>query len=40
MTTMETATEFRSLDDVFSLISIGCELSLQAIYAKVRFSQA
>lgn len=40
MTTMETATEFRSLDDVFSLISIGCELSLQAIYAKVQFSQA
>ena len=33
-------TEFRSLDDVFSLVSIGCELSLQAIYAKVQFSQA
>ena len=33
-------TEFRSLADVFSLVSIGCELSLQAIYAKVRFSQA
>ena len=32
-------TEFRSLDDVFSLVSIGCELSLQAIYAKVQFSQ-
>ena len=33
-------TEFRSLDDVFSLVSIGCELALQAIYAKVQFSQA
>ena len=33
-------TEFRSLDDVFQLISIDCELSLQAIYAKVQFSQA
>ena len=32
-------TEFRSLDDVFSLVSIGCALSLQAIYAKVQFSQ-
>ena len=32
-------TEFRSLDDVFSLVSIGCELSLQTIYAKVQFSQ-
>ena len=32
-------TEFRSLDDVFSLVSIRCELSLQAIYAKVQFSQ-
>ena len=32
-------TEFRSLDDVFQLPSIGCELSLQAIYAKVQFSQ-
>ena len=32
-------TEFRSLDDVFSLVSIGCDLSLQAIYAKVQFSQ-
>ena len=29
---------FRSLDDVFSLVSIGCELSLQAIYAKIQFS--
>jgi len=29
---------FRSLDDVFSLASIGCELSLKAIYAKVQFS--
>ena len=28
-------TAFRSLDDVFSLVSIDCELSLQAIYAKV-----
>ena len=33
-------TEFRSLDDVFSLVSIGCELALQAIYAKVQFSPA
>ena len=33
-------TEFRSLDDVFSLVSIGCKLSLQAIYAKVQFSEA
>ena len=32
-------TEFRSLDDVFQLPSIQCELSLQAIYAKVQFSQ-
>ena len=32
-------TEFRSLDDVFQLTSIGCELSLRAIYAKVQFSQ-
>lgn len=32
-------TEFRSLLDVFRLVSIGCELSLQAIYAKVKFSQ-
>ena len=31
-------TAFRSLDDVFSLVSIGCELSLQAIYAKIQFS--
>ena len=30
--------EFRSLSDVFRLVSIGCELSLQAIYAKVNFS--
>ena len=28
-------TEYRSLEDVFQLVSIGCELSLQAIYAKV-----
>ncbi len=31
-------TEFRSLSDVFQLVSIRCELSLQAIYAKVNFS--
>ena len=31
-------TAFRSLADVFSLVSIECELSLQAIYAKVRFA--
>ena len=33
-------TEFHSLSDVFQLVSIGCELSLQAIYAKVQFSEA
>ena len=33
-------TEFRSCNDVFHLTSIGCELSLQAIYAKVQFSEA
>ena len=33
-------TEFRSLNDVFHLVSIDCELALQAIYAKVQFSQA
>ncbi|MDE0685722.1 MAG: Uma2 family endonuclease [Candidatus Poribacteria bacterium] len=32
-------TEFRSFNDMFSLVSINCELSLQAIYAKVQFSQ-
>lgn len=32
-------TEFRSLNDVFHLVSIDCELALQAIYAKVQFSQ-
>lgn len=32
-------TEFRSLADVFSLVSIDCELPLQAIYAKINFSQ-
>lgn len=32
-------TEFHSLSDVFRLASIECELSLQAIYAKVQFSQ-
>ena len=31
-------TEYRSLDDVFQLVSIGCELSLRAIYAKVKFA--
>ena len=33
-------TEFRSLSDVFDLVSIACELSLRAIYAKVQFSEA
>lgn len=33
-------TEFHSLLDVFRLVSIACELSLQAIYAKVQFSEA
>ena len=32
-------TEFHSLSDVCQLVSIGCELSLRAIYAKVRLSQ-
>ncbi|MDE0012849.1 MAG: Uma2 family endonuclease [Candidatus Poribacteria bacterium] len=32
-------TEFHSLVDVCQLPSIGCELSLKAIYAKVQFSQ-
>ena len=32
-------TEFHSLTDVCQLPSIGCELSLKAIYAKVQFSQ-
>ena len=32
-------TEFRSLADILQLVSIGCELSLQAIYAKVQCSQ-
>ena len=32
-------TEFRSLNDMFHLVSIGCTLSLQAIYAKVQFSE-
>ncbi len=32
-------TEFRFLSDVFQLVSIRCELSLQAIYAKVNFSE-
>lgn len=33
-------TEFHFLSDVFRLVSIKCELSLQAIYAKVQFSEA
>lgn len=33
-------TEFHSLSDIFRLVSIACELSLQAIYAKVQFSEA
>ena len=33
-------TEFHALSDVFQLTSIGCELSLQAIYAKVQFPEA
>ena len=33
-------TEFRSLNDVFHLVSIGCALSFRAIYAKVQFSRA
>lgn len=33
-------TAFRSRADVFCLVSIDCELSLQAIYAKVQFSEA
>ena len=32
-------TEFHSLSDIFRLVSIACELSLQAIYAKVQFSE-
>ena len=32
-------TEFHSLSDVFRLVSIECKLSLQAIYAKVQFSE-
>ena len=32
-------TEFHSLADVVQLVSIGCELSLRAVYAKVRLSQ-
>ena len=31
------STEFHSLSDVFQLTSIRCELSVQAIYAKVQF---
>ena len=33
-------TEFRSRNDVSHLVSIGCVLSLLAIYAKVQFSEA
>ena len=33
-------TEFHALSDVCQLVSIECELSLQAIYAKVEFSGA
>ena len=32
-------TEFHFLSDLFRLVSIGCELSSQAIYAKVQFSE-
>ena len=32
-------TAFHSLSDVLQLTSIGCELSLQSIYAKVQFSE-
>lgn len=32
-------TEFHSLSDTFQLASIGCALSLKAIYAKVQFSE-
>ena len=32
-------TEFHALSDVFQLVSIACELFLQAIYAKVQFSE-
>ena len=31
------ATEFRALDDVMPLISIGCELPLRYIYRRVKF---
>lgn len=34
-----TLTEFRAVSDAFRLVSIGCALSLQAIYAKVQFSE-
>ena len=33
-------TEFHALSDVCQLVSIGCQLSLQAIYAKVQFPEA
>ena len=32
-------TTYRSLTDVFFLVSIDCELALQAIYAKIQFLQ-
>ncbi|MCY4402471.1 MAG: hypothetical protein OXD54_07840 [Candidatus Poribacteria bacterium] len=31
--------EYLSLDDVFQIASIECRLALQAIYAKVRFTE-
>lgn len=33
------ATEFRTLEDVMSLISIGCELPLRHIYRRVKFDR-
>ncbi len=39
METIETPAAQAFLSDVFYLVSIDCELSLQAIYAKVQFSQ-
>ena len=32
-------TEFHALSDTFRLVSIECELSMQAIYAKLQFSE-
>ena len=34
------ATEFRTLEDVMPLISIGCELPLQHIYRRVKFDRS